>query len=269
MTLFFGKKRRRRTAKKAKSVKKPPARLLKICKKYRVKATKKVGKRRVYKSIAVLKRLCLKKARALKKKLIKMAKRSKKTGKKSKRATTRTRRRRTRSRFGDESGCPEGDIKCIREWFKKKERSNFGDESGCPEGDIKCIREWFKKKERESNFGVCAPGYTYKVYPDGESRCAKFGAMRRLPMFGNRRGRYGFGSGGNPDLNAAMGYSFCSDGNQGVLGSNNTGLFPSQCGSPAGGNRSGGVVPASAFGKRRKRRACAMNMMEFGNRRMW
>jgi len=61
-----------------------------------------------------------------------------------------------------------------------------------------------------------------------------------------RRRRYGFGNGGNPPLNASMGYEFCSNGG-GVLGANSTGLFPSPC---------MGSAPAAAmkFGKRRRRR---------------
>jgi hypothetical protein len=66
----FGKKRRS-VKRSSKAARKPPARLLKICKKYRVKATKKVGSKRVYKSVKVLKKLCLKKAMALRKKLMK------------------------------------------------------------------------------------------------------------------------------------------------------------------------------------------------------
>ena len=62
---LFGK-RRKRSVKHRRSIK-PPARLLKICKKYKVKATKKVGKHRVYKSVSVLKNLCLKKAMASRK----------------------------------------------------------------------------------------------------------------------------------------------------------------------------------------------------------
>ena len=77
MGLFdFGKKRRTVKRKMVKSHRKPPARLLKLCKKYRVKATKKVGGKRVYKKVAVLKKLCLRKARALRKKLMKMHKKS-------------------------------------------------------------------------------------------------------------------------------------------------------------------------------------------------
>ena len=90
---FFGFGKKKRTTRRKTVSKKPPARLLRICKKYRVKATRKVGGKRVYKSIKVLKKLCLKKAMALKKKLMKMKK-----SKKSKKTT----RRRRKSRFGME-----------------------------------------------------------------------------------------------------------------------------------------------------------------------
>jgi hypothetical protein len=71
----FGKKRRTRRKVSRKGRKgsrkgsrkmsaKPPSRLLKICKKYHVKATMKRGSKRVYKSIAVLKKACIKKVKA-------------------------------------------------------------------------------------------------------------------------------------------------------------------------------------------------------------
>ena len=55
MLNFFGKKRRR-SVKKGKKTRKPPARLIKLCKKYKIKCTKKVGKKRIYKSVTVLKK---------------------------------------------------------------------------------------------------------------------------------------------------------------------------------------------------------------------
>ena len=62
ITMFFsfgfGKKKRRtvRSTKKRGGSKKPPASLIRMCKKYRIKCTKKVGKKRVYKSVSVLKK---------------------------------------------------------------------------------------------------------------------------------------------------------------------------------------------------------------------
>jgi len=52
---LFGKKKKKHSVKKGKG-RKPPARLIKLCKKYRIKVTKKVGKKRVYKSVTVLKK---------------------------------------------------------------------------------------------------------------------------------------------------------------------------------------------------------------------
>jgi hypothetical protein len=60
----FGKKRKVRRQNK-----KPPPRLLKLCKKYRVKATKRVRGKIVYRTSKVLKTLCLRKAKKLLKSL--------------------------------------------------------------------------------------------------------------------------------------------------------------------------------------------------------
>ena len=65
----FGKKLTVKRVKKTKKSVKPSARLLRICKKYHVKTTRKVGGKRVYKNIKFLKKECLKKARALLKRL--------------------------------------------------------------------------------------------------------------------------------------------------------------------------------------------------------
>ena len=84
----FGKKKR--TRKTLKKGKKPPAKILRMCRRLKIKTTKKVGKRRVYKSVALLKK--------------QIAKRLKKSRKPRKR-TTRFRfsfgsSRNSRSRFG-------------------------------------------------------------------------------------------------------------------------------------------------------------------------
>jgi hypothetical protein len=79
LSFLFGR-RKRRTVKR-KSIKKPPTRLIKMCRKYKIKCTKKVGKRRVYKSVTVLKK-------QLKRKL-----KNKKTRK--------VRRTRRKTRFGE------------------------------------------------------------------------------------------------------------------------------------------------------------------------
>ena len=66
MGIFFFGTRKRRVIKK-KSVKKPSAKIIKQCKRYRIKVTMKRGSKRVYKSVAVLKRQLRKKMRKLKK----------------------------------------------------------------------------------------------------------------------------------------------------------------------------------------------------------
>jgi hypothetical protein len=59
----FGKKKKRRTA----GVKKIPKNLKKLCKKYRIKISKKVGNKRVYRKVSLLKKLLKKKMRKQKK----------------------------------------------------------------------------------------------------------------------------------------------------------------------------------------------------------
>ena len=126
--LSFGKKRRstkrHMTKKHSKKVAKPPAKLLRLCKKYRVKATKKVGSKRVYKKVAVLKKLCLRKARALRKKLMKMmAKKAKKHSKKTKSSKKKVTRRRKvhhprKDAFGEEEGMSFGKRRSSRKVSK-------------------------------------------------------------------------------------------------------------------------------------------------------
>jgi hypothetical protein len=61
---LFGKKRR--AVKKSRS-KKPPAALLKKCKKYHIKTTVKRGRKRMYKKVSVLKKLLAKKMKKMRK----------------------------------------------------------------------------------------------------------------------------------------------------------------------------------------------------------
>jgi hypothetical protein len=66
----FGKKKRTSRKSKRGTKKKvalPPKKLLKICKALKVKVVTKRGSKRVYKSILVLKKLCLRKIKVLKK----------------------------------------------------------------------------------------------------------------------------------------------------------------------------------------------------------
>lgn len=62
---LFGKKRRtrRKASKAGKKTRKPPAAILKKCRKLKIKTTKKVGSKRVYRSISLLKKLIKNKSR--------------------------------------------------------------------------------------------------------------------------------------------------------------------------------------------------------------
>ena len=338
----FGKRRRvKRSSKKAKASRKPPARLLKICKKYHVKATKKVGGRRCYKSIACLKRCCLKKARAMKKKLMKMAKRKKMVKRSSKKVSRRRTNRRRTSMGADEEmmefgkrrrkNCRRTSMGADEEMMDFGRRTRFGNEIVMDPEYMFGARRRIPMFGRRSRFGEradiytsnakCQPGlygtrplYNMEVTkssrdcPQGLYLAPQFGKRRRTncrrtSMFGEdepdfmfgrrsrfgedepdfmfgRRSRFGedepdfmfgkrrggakvskakamkafrsfykrhckgrssrFGNGGNPMLNASMGYEFCPNGMGGVLGANSTGLFPSPCMSSS----SAGMRPA-------------------------
>lgn len=237
----FGKKKRstkHRSGKKhaKKHAKKPASKLLRICKKYRVKATKKVGGKRVYKSTATLKKLCLRKARALRKKLIKAHKKSMKHHKKAhKKRISKTHRRR-RDAFGDAD----------------EEEMSFG-------------------RRRLPMFGAVSAFGKRRA----TKKVTKKAAMKAFRSFYKRHcagRRSGFGNGGNPPLNASMGYEFCPNGMGGVLGFNSTGLFPSPCisqGSSAPVSM-GSLPPATkvsegAFGRRR--RSTRRRVSSIGSRR--
>ena len=225
LSLFgFGKRRKvKRSSKKVKACRKPPSRLLKICKKYHVKATKKVGGRRCYKSIAVLKRMCLKKARAMKKKMMKMMKRrkvSKRKVSKRKSVKRKSSKRRT-NRMDDEMS-----------FGSRRRVPMFGSDHNMPNGMMMDDKSMFGKRR----------GASVKV--------SKAKAMKAFRSFWKRhcKGRKsGFGNGGNPTLSASMGYEFCPNGMGGVLGANSTGLFPSPCVSSSSSG-----AKAAAFGKRRR-----------------
>jgi hypothetical protein len=89
----FGKKRRsKRSSAKGKKSRKPPAELIKICKMVGVKVTSKRGSKRVYKTVSVLKKICLKKLRKMEKKSSFGAKKKNAVGKSKKSSFGRLRR---------------------------------------------------------------------------------------------------------------------------------------------------------------------------------
>ena len=94
LSLFgFGKKRRsKRSSAKGKKSRKPPPELIKICKMVGVKVTSKRGSKRVYKTVSVLKKVCLKKLRKMEKKSSFGAKKKNASGNPKKSAFGRLRR---------------------------------------------------------------------------------------------------------------------------------------------------------------------------------
>ena len=255
----FGKRRRvKRSSKKAKASRKPPARLLKICKKYHVKATKKVGGRRCYKSIACLKRCCLKKARAMKKKLMKMAKRKKMVKRSSKKVSRRRTNRRRTSMGADEEmmefgkrrrkTCRRTSMGADEEMMEFGRRTRFGNEIVMDPEFMFGARRRIPMFGRPSRFGGEHMMDDDSMMPSfgkrrGGAKVSKAKAMKAFRSFYKRhcKGRSSrFGNGGNPMLNASMGYEFCPNGMGGVLGANSTGLFPSPCMSSS----SSGMKPA-------------------------
>ncbi len=224
LSLFgFGKRRRktsRKTSKKS-AHKKPPARLLKICKKYRVKATRKVGGKRVYKPVKVLAKACLKKALAAAKK------------KKSSRSTTRRRVRRS-SMFGQD---PMMKKSCFGMNDSMMKKSCFG-----MNDSMMMKKQGFGMNDsmmmRRTAYGSDTLPFVKQSPSFGKrrgtgSKVSRAHAMKAFRAFykrhcaGMRRSR--FGGGGNPPLGMSMGYEFCPSGMGGVLGAGSTGLFPSPC----------------------------------------
>jgi hypothetical protein len=199
LSLFgFGKRRRktsRKTSKKS-AHKKPPARLLKICKKYRVKATRKVGGKRVYKPVKVLAKACLKKAMAAAKK------------KKSSRSTTRRRCRRS-SMFGQDPMMKKSCFGMNDSMMMR--RTAYGSDM------LPFVKQSPSFGKRRGTGSKVSRAHAMKA----------FRAFYKRHCAGMRRSR--FGGGGNPPLGMSMGYEFCPSGMGGVLGAGSTGLFPSPC----------------------------------------
>ena len=230
MFLSFGKKRRS-VRKSSKKGSKPPAKLLKVCKRLRVKATVKRGGKRVYKKKSVLKKLCLRKLRIIKKKKMMLKKKllaKKKAAKKARKVGGRRRKgsrrvKRVRSRMG---GMEFG-----------ARRMRFGSCGGSYSAPMMPGAMSFGRNISfgGQNFGGMEFGKRRRVARKSP-KMSKVAAMKAFKAFYRRHcavrrpmRRSRFGSGGNPSLNASMGYEFCPSGMGGVLGATSTGLFPSPC----------------------------------------
>ena len=234
----FGKKRRVASKKSKKSRKggrksrkggrKPPSRLLKMCKRLGVRTTVKRGSKRVYKSTALLMKMCKKKLRM---------------------------RKMRKSRFG--SSCnqqqPPAPAFGRRRRSKKSKKKSYVSKKSA----MKAFKSFYNKN--------CKPGLKRSRFGSSKSKMMNYSPMMDPPMgprrfgrsrfgemdsakppkppMGPRFGRSRFGGGGNPPLMSSMGFEFCPDGNGGVL--MGSGLFPTGC-TP--------MEAETAFGKRRRRK---------------
>jgi hypothetical protein len=106
-------------------------------------------------------------------------------------------------------------------------------------------------KRVRSSFGQCKDKQqvSFGKKRRGTKKVSRTAAMKAFRSFyakhcKSRRAR--FGNGGNPPLNASMGYEFCPDGMGGVLGAYSTGLFPSPCMPSVDGSVTGN--PSSVVG---------------------
>ena len=131
MSFFnFGKSRKKTT--------KPPKQLLAIAKRYGVKTTYKRGSRRVWKSVATLKKECLRKARAIKKQMDFGARSSRSTRLRARLSSLSKKLKSRRSRYGEEMA------------FGKKGRSKVS-----PVQAMKAFKIFYRRhcRARQTNFG--------------------------------------------------------------------------------------------------------------------
>jgi len=251
----FGRKRTRKTRKSTKKAVKPAKSLVRLCKKYGVKVTKKSGSKRTYKKTAVLKKQCAKKIRSLIKRKSKFGARRgsrfgvRPTSRRMPLPTRMTRRARImghiRRHRGKYSGL--GTALSTAATLAALRRAGYINLSGTGKASGQYNRAKHAVKERRMQYDDERSGL------NNIGQLYDFGKRRRRGRRGIRR--YRFGNGGNPSLSSSMGYEFCSGGG-GVLGANSTGLFPSPC----MGGAMMGSGPAAAFGKRRRRRTTRRRM---------
>jgi hypothetical protein len=252
----FGKKRRsKRSSAKGKKSRKPPAELIKICKMVGVKVTSKRGSKRVYKTVSVLKKICLKKLRKMEKKSSFGAKKKHAVGKSKKSSFGRLRRASCMKKCGKvcRRKCQVASLK--RKARRNPSKRNLGRLSKATKKTStrrrtkKVAPEMSNALVKMSGFGNCqynSPmnqmnfgGQDYGSAVAGYGGMALFGKRRRavpkmtkkqlmkmLKGTSGRRRRYRFGDGGNPSLMQSMGYEFDPTGKGGVLGMGSTGLFP-------------------------------------------
>jgi hypothetical protein len=193
--MFFSFGKKRKTRKKVRKVgKKPPTNILKACKRHGIKCTRKVGKRRVYKSVTLLKRLLRKK----------MHKKRKNTQKRKKgKKYVKRRRVSRRFRFGEAAPFTQPD----KYGYNQKVQQNQGVLSQSsqvitPANNINRPPGFNLDAASLPTFGVYRPFFTENVptqvgpnglgfmgQPDG-SLYPVGGPFNRYTSFGKRRRRY-------------------------------------------------------------------------------
>ena len=145
LSFLFGKKKKKHSVKKGKG-RKPPARLIKLCKKYGIKVTRKVGRRRVYKKVSVIKK-------QLKKKM------------KGRKVHTRRSRRSRRSRFGDLS--PDKNIQIIRNiknLILQLQMYMDGDKKGSITHVLDSLNNFLNDETDYPGISISADAYTHAVH---------------------------------------------------------------------------------------------------------
>ena len=221
----FGKRRRvhhRSKHLKGGHVRKPPAALLKMCRKMKIKTTIKRGSRRVYKSVALLKKLLRHKKKMLLRKKHHLLKKHHKTGHRHHRKTTHHKTGHRRRRYRREEEESEMEFGAVR----------FGMNGG-PSNEFGAVRfgmngggsEFGKRRVKVVRRSMASRKKAMAAFRKFYKRYCKVSPVRRS----HGRRRMHFGDGGNPPLRHSMGYSACGMGEGGVVESN--GLFPTACSS--------------------------------------
>jgi len=230
MLSLFGFGKRHRSRRHSRKSVKPPAALLKMCRKLKIKTTSKKGGRRVYRKVSVLKKLLRhKKKMLLRKKKMLLRKKSRKVhkGRKKSRKVHKGHKVRKyrkakeedmefggRTRFGAVRFGAEG----ANEFGASSRRMAFGND--CSQ---KYKETYFGKRRSMASRKKAMTAFR-KFY----KRYCKVSPVRRRKVSPVRRRRsMRFGEGGNPPLWKSMGYEVCPMGQGGVL--ETTGLFASPC----------------------------------------
>ena len=244
----FGKKRRsRRSRKSRKSMKrngkKPSAKVMRMCRKCKVKTTKKVGKRRVYRPESLLVKLCKKKMRRMKKRKSRFGSTCSTMKQVSSFGKKRSSRRRVKRSVSRSAA-----MKAFKKFYSlhckpslRRSRFGFSNRMGSslmsgykkvPTTDMMMFGR--SDRMRSSLMSGYKKGPTGMMF--GNAELIPYGSLKEPFSTYGRKSRFGAG---NPHTSMMMGYEFCPNGG-GVL--DTTGLFAAPC------TTSGGVAAPSGSG---------------------